>query len=57
MYADDTTLSFLSNSLANINESVHVDLEYLEIWLFAKTNSVLTSRRQKNVKRFQKLNT
>ena len=55
MYADDTSLSFSSNSISIINEKVIEDLECLKIWLagnklslnVAKTNSIVNGSRKK----------
>ena len=61
MYADNTSLSFSSNSISIINEKVNEDLECLNIWLarnklslnVAKTNSIMIGSRKK-VKDIQK---
>ena len=55
MYADDTSLSFSSNSISTINEKVNEDLECLNTWLagnrlslnVAKTNSIVIGSRKK----------
>ena len=61
MYADDTSLSFSSNSMSTINEKVNEDLECLNTWLagnellfnVAKTNSIVIGSR-KRLKLFNK---
>ena len=61
MYADDTSLSFSSNSISTINEKVNEDLECLNTWLagnklslnVAETNSIVIGSRKK-VKDIQK---
>ena len=55
MYADDTSLSFSSNSISTINERANEDLECLNTWLaanklslnVAKTNSIVIGSRKK----------
>ena len=49
MYADNTSISYLSKSIAEINEAVNSDLKTLQIWLegnklslnVAKTQSII----------------
>ena len=61
MYADDTSLSFPSNSISTLNEKVNEDLECLNTWLavnylslnVVKTKSIVI-RSQKKVKDIQK---
>ena len=55
MYADDTCLSFSSNSISTIIEKVNEDLECLKTWLagnklslnVAKTNSIVIGSRKR----------
>ena len=61
VYADDTSLSFSSNSISTINEKVNEDLECLNTWLagnklslnVAKTNNIVVGSR-KRLKIFNK---
>ena len=55
MYADDTSISFVSNSISTINNVVSKDLESLKTWLeenrlslnVAKTHCILIGSRNK----------
>ena len=64
MYADDTSISFSSNSISTINNVVNEDLESLKIWLeenklslnVAKTHCILIGSRNK-IRAFNQSNT
>ena len=55
MYADDTSISYSSDSVTNINDSVNEDLNHLKNWLesnklslnLAKTQSMLIGSRNR----------
>ena len=55
MYADDTSISYSSDSVANINDSINEDLDHLKNWLesnklslnVAKTQSMLIGSRDR----------
>ena len=54
MYADDTTITFASNNVEEINECINSDLEEIRVWLAAnkltlnmtKTEFLLIGSRQ-----------
>ena len=46
MYADDTSISFSSKSLAEINEAVNLDLKRLQAWLVGNKLSFNVTKTQ-----------
>ena len=46
MYADDTSISYSSKSLAEINEAVNSDLKKLQIWLGGNKLSLNVAKTQ-----------
>ena len=56
MYSDDTSLSFMNDNLARVNEALNTDLKFLDNWLkgnrqslnIAKTKSMVISTKPKH---------